>query len=341
MSAPSNLVNRVKSHRQARGWSQEELAARAGISRSGLSAVEAQRLVPSAAAALGLAAALECRVEDLFTLASAAPRGSQWAWAPARVPVRFWESIVAGRTLRYPVEASPLGELPHDGVFAGEAVARDSSEEAARTLVMASCDPAVGLLAAELARHNVRLIVLQRSSREALQLLRDGLVHVAGSHLAGAKAVTGVAMLRGVHWQAGLAVGGSTKLRSINSALRGSYRWVGREVGSGARQCLDELLAGRKASPRMIARDHRGVAEAVRCGWADIGVCLKLVSDEAGLGFLPVRREAYDLCYRLDDGDDPRVRTLMRVVRSSRYRAMLSDLPGYDASQTGEMIRAG
>ena len=40
------------------------------------------------------------------------------------------------------------------------------------------------------------------------------------------------------------------------------------------------------------ALDHRGVAEAIRAGWADAGICLRLTSDEANLSFLSVRRES-------------------------------------------------
>ena len=71
-----------------------------------------------------------------------------------------------------------------------------------------------------------------------------------------------------------------------------------------------ELLADRR-TPRRIAYDHRGVAEAVRCGWADVGVCLQLVSEEAGLKFLSVRRESYDLCYA---GRDESARGLSFLV---------------------------
>ena len=57
MSTEQSLTNRVKTSRLARGWSQDDLAARAGIFRAGVSAIETERLVPSTAAALALAAA--------------------------------------------------------------------------------------------------------------------------------------------------------------------------------------------------------------------------------------------------------------------------------------------
>jgi molybdate-binding protein len=95
-------------------------------------------------------------------------------------------------------------------------------------------------------------------------------------------------------------------------------------------------MAGR-ISPKLVAHDHRGVANAIRCGWADIGVCLRLTAEEAGLHFLSVREESYDLCYPDSLSADPRVQALLSVLRSPGYRRLLGDLPGYDASTTGEL----
>ena len=127
-------------------------------------------------------------------------------------------------------------------------------------------------------------------------------------------------------------------LSSVRAAVQSRARWVGREAGSAARELLDELLPGRRP-PRHIAYGHRGVAEAVRCGWADVGVCLRLVCEEAGLDFLSVREEEYDFCFPAELDGDPRVQALVETVRSSPYRGMLGDLPGYDAAETGELER--
>jgi putative molybdopterin biosynthesis protein len=101
---------------------------------------------------------------------------------------------------------------------------------------------------------------------------------------------------------------------------------------------LDELLSHRRP-PRHIAYGHRGVAEAIRCGWADIGVCLRLVGEETGLDFLAVRDEEFDLCYTAESEVDPRVQALVEVVRSSSYRGLMGELPGYDSTETGELER--
>src|SRR3569623_139004 len=99
----ANLKNRLKAFRQAQGWSQGELASRAGVSRTEVSAIEVERLVPSVAAALSLAAALGCRVEDLFGLSEMASPAPAWAWPPVSEPSRFWQAEVRGRVLCYPV----------------------------------------------------------------------------------------------------------------------------------------------------------------------------------------------------------------------------------------------
>jgi molybdate-binding protein/DNA-binding XRE family transcriptional regulator len=351
MAESPPLENHVRDHRMRLGWSQEALARRAGISRAGLSAIETGRLVPSTSAALALAAALGCRVEDLFRLPSAPRADLSWAWPPSRMPSRFWIAEVGGRARAYPAEPTPLGALPHDGVARGEALIPHSEADPKATLVIASCDPAVGLLAAELSRSaSLRLIVLPRSSRAALALLGQGLVHAAGIHLsatsddggnaAAVKEVLGpgYSLLRVARWEEGLVLAPGSRIATVRAAVGSDLRWVGREVGSGARQCLDEVLDGRRP-PRRLAYDHRGVAEAVRCGWADVGVCVRLVSEEAGLEFLGVREEAYDLCIPDSAKDDPRIVALIQAVRSTTYRRLLGEQPGYATPETGELQR--
>jgi molybdate-binding protein/DNA-binding XRE family transcriptional regulator len=342
MSTNPTLKNLVRERRIARGWSQQDLADRAAIARASVSAIEMGRLVPSAAAALALSAALDCRVEDLFQLAASPMVAPAWAWEPAHVPARYWQAEVHGRQWLYPLEPTYLGTLAHDGFFDGTALL-SRVESPPSTLVMACCDPAVGLLATEFSRASgVRLLPLMRSSRAALRLLKDGFVHAAGLHLgpAGSEANAAVVreelgegfrLVRVADWEEGVVTPADRKLSSLQAISRSRLRWVGREAGSGARQCLDEVL-GSKPAPRHIARDHRGVAEAVRAGWADAGVCLRLVGEEASLEFLPIRSEAYDVCYPAALENDSRVRALLAALRSPRYRVQLDDLPGYRAT---------
>jgi molybdate-binding protein/DNA-binding XRE family transcriptional regulator len=351
MDQPHVSSNRVRQTRIGRGWSQADLARRAGISRAAVSAIEIERLVPSVAAALALAGAFVCTVEDLF---GGRPETSapEWAWPPPETPCRFWHARVGGRHVRYPVEYGPTGVVAHDGIYRDGTVTPRDAADPGTTLVIGSCDPAAGLLAAEYARiTGYRLLVLPRSSRQALSLLGRGLLHAAGVHFATSDAPDGNAhdvvaaigsgyrLLRVADWQEGLAVARGAGVTTVGGALRAPLRWVGREPGSAARQCLDQLRPARP-SPRRLAHDHRGVAEAVRCGWADVGVCHRLVAEEAGLPFLPVRQEGFDLCYPAAAEGDPRLDALIRLVRSAACRRLLGDLPGFDTSRAGEVRTA-
>ncbi len=85
------------------------------------------------------------------------------------------------------------------------------------------------------------------------------------------------------------------------------------------------------------AHEHRGVVEAIRSGWADVGVCPRLVSEEIGLRFFTVREEIYELCFATENEGDPRIRALKDTVRGASYPKLLAELPGYSSAECGEL----
>jgi molybdate-binding protein/DNA-binding XRE family transcriptional regulator len=355
MIMSTRIHNRIQDYRTARGWSQEQIARRTGLSRTAISAIETDRVVPSTAAALSLAAAFSCHVEDLFYLTNAAGRREPtWAWPSSGDPCRFWRVLVGEQTLLYPVERTFIGALPADGSLCRDTVELRTHTDPARTLAMAGCDPAVGLLVAELARSaEVRVLPLIRSSSQALDLLRRDLIHVAGIHLqdrdapgGNQRAVRerlgpGYTLLRVTRWQEGLALSPDLGIKSIRQAVSANLRWVGREPGSGARRCLDHILKDHHPLPKgfnHVAIDHTGVVETIRTGWAQAGICVRLPAAEAGLDFLVAREEDYDLCYRSDQEHDPRIQALVHAVRSPAFRHSVGELPGYNPSEMGTLV---
>jgi molybdate-binding protein/DNA-binding XRE family transcriptional regulator len=346
------VENTLERHRRLRGWTQAELAERAQTSRAEVSAIETGRHVPSTEVALTLARALECRLDDLFQLAGPELEPS-WAWPPQRTPCRFFRARVGGRTVLFPAEGISVGPSAHDGVLTGSGLEFRSNLEPDRTLVVAGCDPALRFLSPELeSAYGFRLLLLTRSSREALELLGKRIVHVAGVHLAdpqqrggNAQVVRGLLgsgyrLLRHARWQEGVALDPALKINSVQAAVRSNLRWIAREEGSGARSCLDRVLREgrpRKNPWRYTARSHLAVIEAIRSGWAEAGVCPRLFAHEAGLAFLEVRREDYDLCYPRETEGDPRLLAFVKAVRSRSYRDLLGDLEGYDNASTGEL----
>jgi putative molybdopterin biosynthesis protein len=348
----SKAFSAVARRRIAGGWSQSELARRAEIPRTTISAIEGERLTPSVTTALALSRSLGCSVEELFGtgMVKAVSGCPAWAWPPSDEPSRYWEAEVEGRRLLYPVEGLSLNDTPHDGIWHGGAGHDSGATMAEETLVLSCCDPAAGLLASEYARESgFRLLVIERSGGAALELLKQGLIHLAGLHRSTPdrpsrnietvheRLGSGYRFLRAAKWQEGLALPVTERSQATTTIARQCRRWALREKGSAARECLDELLAGQPASGKPV-HGHSAVAEAVRAGWASAGVCVQLTAQDAGLHFIPVRTEMLDICYSDSLAHDPRMLALIRLLRSKSHRRMISELPGYDASETGEIM---
>jgi len=64
------IINRVKELRVARGWTQEQLADAAGVSRQSINSIERERYVPSLELALTFARIFSCPTDEIFQLES-------------------------------------------------------------------------------------------------------------------------------------------------------------------------------------------------------------------------------------------------------------------------------
>ena len=65
---PEGLSNSIRAAREARGWTQAELAERVGVTRKTINTVENNVFVPSTIVALKIARAFGTSVEELFAL---------------------------------------------------------------------------------------------------------------------------------------------------------------------------------------------------------------------------------------------------------------------------------
>jgi len=62
------IINRVKELRAARGWTQEQLAQAARVSRQSINSIERNRYVPSLELALTFARIFACSTDEIFQL---------------------------------------------------------------------------------------------------------------------------------------------------------------------------------------------------------------------------------------------------------------------------------
>jgi excisionase family DNA binding protein len=131
---------------------------------------------------------------------------------------------------------------------------------------------------------------------------------------------------------------GLTDLASI--ADRGA-RLAQRPQGAGAELLLVALLAraGLNANRLNLLKPAcvtgADLAEAVRTGRADCGIASRSVTVPAGLDFLPIVWERFDLALRQRDYFLPPAQALFGFVRSAALRARAAELGGYDVDIAG------
>jgi putative transcriptional regulator len=62
------VQNRIKELRGVRGWTQQELGDKVGVSRQSINSIERNRYVPSLQLALAFAKVFGCTTDDIFSL---------------------------------------------------------------------------------------------------------------------------------------------------------------------------------------------------------------------------------------------------------------------------------
>ncbi|HEY7597369.1 MAG TPA: molybdopterin biosynthesis protein [Actinophytocola sp.] len=250
-----------------------------------------------------------------------------------------------------------------EGHHAGEKVRIEllrGLAEIDRTIVAIGSHDLVLDLAASALRARDPLMTLASSnvgSLGGLVALRDGLCHLAGSHLL--DPATGeytlpyvdrllggsTAVVRLVHRDQGLIVapGNPLDLTGVEDLTRPDLHYVNRQRGAGTRALLDHELARRGIDPADVpgyAREehtHLAVAAAVAAGRADVGMGILAAARAFGLDFVPVAQEPYDLV--VSDIDDPLLAPLWDLLSSPGFRTAVEDLGGYSCAETGRRIR--
>jgi putative molybdopterin biosynthesis protein len=238
-------------------------------------------------------------------------------------------------------------------VFAKEQVAQ-------KRLVLAGCDPATSLLSTMVERiSGVEIVSAAASSKLALTWLKEGKVHIAGSHLEDAK--TGefnvpfvremfpnedMMVVTFARWEEGFVVasGNPKKVLRAEDLAKKRVRLLNRELGSGSRALLDKLLeASGQSSTQVAGYDrvafgHLAAAYGVISGEADVCVATRSAAQTFGLDFVPLHQARYDLVMRKRTADLPIVKSFLDVLQRATLRRKLEVLAGYDTSQTGALV---
>jgi putative molybdopterin biosynthesis protein len=360
--------------RKGRGIGQSSLAAKVGVSRQTIHAIETGEYVPNTEVALRLAQELEVTVDQLFSL----PRPLETSLKTLTVESVSEAPLEAGRAVRIckvgarwvgvPVSASPYYLPEADGIVErsrrsrgrADVVVFADDEVSDKRLTMAGCDPASSLLTNMVEKiSGVEMVCAAASSRRALEWLKHGRVHIAGSHLEDAK--TGefnlpfirrefpdgdFSVITFARWEAGLVVtsGNPKRLKTIDDLARRGVRIVNREPGSGSRALLDKLLDRAGVDSKKIggyariAPGHLAAAYAVVSGAADACMATRSAARAFALDFIPMHSERYDLILRRSTLELPAAKAFLDVLQRSLLRRKLETLAGYDTTQTGAVL---
>jgi putative molybdopterin biosynthesis protein len=372
----ARIQNRLAQIRKSRGVAASDLARRIGVSRQTIYAIEAGTYVPNTEVALHLARELEVTVDELFSLQDGTQRPPEpvtadvLSAAPPEKgqPVRIgrvgsrWVSVPATASQYYMPEADGIIKRPGRTSGRAELVVFAKEEAVQKRLVLAGCDPAMGLLSRMVEKTSgVEIVSAAASSKLALSWLKEGKVHIAGSHLEDPN--TGefnlpflrkefpeedLTVVTFARWEEGLvlASGNPKGIRSVEDLGRKKVSFVNREAGSGSRALLERLLekagmeADRVQGYDRVAYGHLAAAHCVVSGEADVCLATRSAAITFGLDFIPVHQERYDLVIRRQTAEWPAVQAFLDVLQRATLRRKLEVLAGYDTSETGRVVGA-
>ena len=205
---------------------------------------------------------------------------------------------------------------------------------------------------------NSGLASLPEGSEEGLRRLTRGEVMVAAIHLhrldgdderANVEAVADAAGLHDAvvlgfaRREQGILVapGNPRGLSDMASIATSRARMAQRPAGAGAQLLLLALLArsGIGLDELKLAKPAfptgPDIAQAIRAGRIDCGIATRSVARSAGLDFLPLAWERFDLVLRQRDYFMKGPQALFDFMREASFRDRAAGLGGYDVSDAG------
>jgi putative molybdopterin biosynthesis protein len=192
-----------------------------------------------------------------------------------------------------------------------------------------------------------------------IMALRQGMCHIAGSHLLDPKdgsyntsyvrkylADKDIRIVTLVHREQGFIVpkGNPRGIATIHDLFQDNIRFINRQAGSGTRVLLDYELDRHVLDPDAIngyeqdEYTHMAVAVAVLSGKVDVGLGIKSAARALDLDFVPLVEERYDLLIPGSMFDTPMIQKILEVINQEEFRQAVERLGGYSTRETGRMV---
>ena len=317
------------------GLTQGELAARAGVSRQLVGAVEAGRHLPRVDAGLALAAALGVDAQRLFGSEGAASDVVSGLTPGERSAVRIgW---VGNRIVTAPARLGGDGWGAADAVGEGGRVV--PAGEVNSGAVVAGCEPGLETLEQLLRQGGSGAVAVATSSSGALAALVAGRVHAAVVHgpVGSLPPIPpAVVRFRLTGWRVGLAIPPDIGPSWWQDVLDGDLAVVQREPGAAVQRTFEEAV-GRATSSGPTVGGH---VAAARHGMAAglPAVTVEPAALAVGAGFHPLGRHEAQLWVGEQWITDRGVERLIDLIVSSGFRRRLDAVGGYDLDEIGSRV---
>lgn len=324
-------VARFREARAAVGLTQAELAARAGVSRQLVGAIETGRHLPRVDAALALAAALGVDAALLFGDRPAPLDVVTGATPPDGTAVRIGE--VGDLVVTTPAETGTSGWGMADGVVEDGRLTIPPGRPGA---VVIGCEPGLAVLEHLQRGGGRRAVSVTASSTAARAALDAGRVHAAVVHGPDGeplpKAPGGAIRLHLARWRVGLAASPDMDGDWWRRALSGDLPVVQREPGAAAQAEL-VAAAGRDVPGPLAAGHVAAVTMALVSGRAALTIEPAAVA--AGALFHPLALHRAELWVAADHVGTTVVADALEAIGDPRFRGRLQSIGGYDLSDMG------
>ena len=238
---------------------------------------------------------------------------------------------------------------------------RASSEIKRNILLAGSHDPALDLLAIEIAEKTpgITLSKAPMGSLDGLLALKGGEAHLAGCHLLNPSSGEynfpvvekhfsdkNMVLINFLYRQQGLLLLRDNPLgiSGMGDLTRPEIRFVNRQRGSGTRVLLDHQLeklgvdSGIIKGYDRVVGTHMAVSAAVASGTADVGLGVMSAARGLNLDFLPIGWERYDFIMDRDLLSSDLLRPLFDILMDTSFRKKVLALGGYQVSLMGEHL---
>jgi excisionase family DNA binding protein len=140
-----------------------------------------------------------------------------------------------------------------------------------------------------------------------------------------------------------VAGGNPKKIRSVADIAQSGARMATRPAGAGAQLLLLALLHRAGIGLKEIAAvdppcpTGPDIAQAIRAGRADCGIATRSVANAAGLDFVSLAWERFDLVTHPRHYFRPPLQELFALLRTPGFASRAQELGGYDVSEAGRV----